>query len=95
VEMNFEEEQEQEVEALQSIYMDDFLLIEKNKYEITLKNEPEEEIQVQIKLSVEYPETYPEVPCYFSIESLDLTRTGISSSSKLTLLKKVRICLPR
>jgi hypothetical protein len=73
--MNYLEEQEQEVEALQSIYMDDFVLLEKNKYEITLRNEPEEEIQVQIKLSVEYPEKYPEVLCYFSIESLDLTRT--------------------
>eukprot|EP01080_Neovahlkampfia_damariscottae_P009889 gene9889-2211_t len=76
--MDYKEEQEQEIEALESIYMDDFNLIEKDKkYEINLKNEnfEEEGKKVEIKFIVEYTDKYPEEKCYFNISSSDLTRT--------------------
>jgi len=76
--MNYKEEQENEIEALESIYVEDFNLIEENKkYEINLKNEnfEEEEKKVEIKLTVEYTDKYPEEKCFISIFSSDITRT--------------------
>ena len=64
--MNYQEEQEQEIEALKVIFLDEFLLTYESpfKFELTIHTDWDEDDLnfIKVKLIVEFPEKYPEVP---------------------------------
>lgn len=58
--MDYKEEQQQEVEILQSIYPDEFEAVDDTHFNITLRLETASERTHLLILHVTYPETYPE-----------------------------------
>ncbi|KAI8349104.1 ubiquitin-conjugating enzyme/RWD-like protein [Mortierella sp. GBAus27b] len=69
---DYREEQANELEALQSIYPDEYEEISNDPGEFTIRIEPEEQGSDEnyiLKLHVKYSETYPEVLPEFSIEA--------------------------
>lgn len=64
--MNHKEEQEQEIEALKVIFLDEFLLTYESpfRFELTIHTDRDEDDLnfIKVKLIVEFPEKYPEVP---------------------------------
>lgn len=59
--MDYKEEQQQEIEILQSIYPDELEVVSENEYTITLLLDTVSERKHRVILHVKYPETYPEV----------------------------------
>ncbi len=59
--MDYKEEQQQEIENLQSIYPDELEVVSENEYTITLLLDTVSERKHRVILHVKYPETYPEV----------------------------------
>lgn len=59
--MDYKEEQQQEIEILQSIYPDELEVISETQFTITLLLDTQSERKHRIILKVKYPETYPEV----------------------------------
>lgn len=75
--MDYKQEKENEIEVLQSIYMDNLKLIDDKKLEIDVYPSlgENDEQSLGITLNVIFSEKYPEEPLYFSISSLKgLTR---------------------
>lgn len=72
--MNHKEEQEQEIEALKVIFLDEFILTYESpyKFELTIHTDRDEDDLnfIKVKLIVEFPETYPEVPPKASFKNL-------------------------
>ncbi|ODQ60635.1 hypothetical protein WICANDRAFT_27657 [Wickerhamomyces anomalus NRRL Y-366-8] len=58
--MDYKEEQQQEIEILQSIYPDELEVVSENEYTITLLLDTVSERKHRVILHVKYPETYPE-----------------------------------
>lgn len=59
--MDHKEEQQQEIEILESIYPDEFEAVDDTHFNITLRLETPSERTHVLTLSVSYPEEYPEV----------------------------------
>lgn len=66
--MDHKEEQQQEIEILQSIYPDEFEQVDETHFNITLRLETTSERTHILVLHVEYPDEYPEVVPGLSIE---------------------------
>jgi hypothetical protein len=62
VEVNYDEQQE-EIEALESIFMDEFVLVEERpfKFEIQINSngESEEKNHLKLKAIIDLPDSYP------------------------------------
>ncbi|CDR46147.1 CYFA0S22e00562g1_1 [Cyberlindnera fabianii] len=65
--MDYKEEQQQEIEILQSIYPDELELEDDTHFSITLSLETTSDRRHFALLSVEYPDTYPEVVPILSV----------------------------
>ncbi|CAI2377350.1 unnamed protein product [Moneuplotes crassus] len=84
--MNCQEEQFLEIEALESIFVDEFELINEQPvtYEIIInadRNE-EEDNYIVVKLKVEYPEDYPNVMPKFQFKNLSPVHLNIADFNK-------------
>ncbi|KAF9581389.1 RWD domain-containing protein 1 [Lunasporangiospora selenospora] len=72
--MDYKEEQENELEALPSIYFEEFELISQDPTQfsiLVISDEPDDDVTHSFKLIVEYTEKYPETLPEFSIEMLE------------------------
>jgi hypothetical protein len=59
--MDYAEEQQQEIEILQSIYPDELTVYSPTEFDINILLETASERNHRLKLVISYPETYPEV----------------------------------
>lgn len=85
-EINCEEEQALEVLALESIFVDEFELINEEPvtYEITINADRLEEMDnfVVVKLKVEYPPLYPKVMPKFQFKNLSPVNLSLSDFNR-------------
>lgn len=75
--MDYQQEKENEIEALQSIYMENIKIIDEDKLEIDVFPSlgEKDEQSLGMTLNVSFSPKYPEEPLYFSLSSLKgLTR---------------------
>lgn len=70
------EEQQQEIEILESIYPDELKKISDTEYSINLILETDSERKHAIRLKFKYPETYPEVTPDLDLEFGDLSNNN-------------------
>lgn len=80
--VNWQEEQQLELESLESIFVDEFELITEDPitYEVTIKAEREDEANnyIVVKLKVEYPTDYPKVAPKFQFKNLSPVNLSIT-----------------
>lgn len=66
--MDYSEEQQQELEVLESIYPDELTVHSPTHFDINLLLETQSERKHRLKLDIRYPETYPEVEPDIKVE---------------------------
>jgi hypothetical protein len=78
--MSAEQEQSDEIEALQSIFITEFEEVDlPREYKLNLTPTPDEENHVSLTFHVTYPAEYPEVPLTYTLENI----VGIDDDAQL------------
>jgi len=70
--MDYKEEQQQEIEILQSIYPDELEVISDKEFTITILLDTPSERKHRVILRVKYPETYPEVSPILELKNAEI-----------------------
>lgn len=86
---DFAAEQADEIEALESIFPDQFEILEPNKFQLGVAVEVDEfegrSFNVSFKLAITYPEEYPDVVCTAELKDVE----GLEEDAVSTLLSQL------